>query len=97
MQLNYVAMPIWKLTPRDLAHPSWQASTHKDVAIVRASSERDAREIAVAAFWIAVEGVPVAGKIYPPWRHEDLVDCEQVLDSEFSEDGDAAVLVPEHY
>ena len=46
-------MPLWRLTPTDLAADEWRASTYKGIAIVRAEDERRARRLAASAFGIA--------------------------------------------
>ena len=43
-------MPVWRLTPLDLVDPSWEASSHRAMAIVRAPTETLAREEAQKAF-----------------------------------------------
>jgi hypothetical protein len=90
-------MPLWKLAPIDLTHRNWTASTHRGEAIVRAASEKVARDLAVAAFAIAVPRVPGADIVHTPWRHADLVSCRQIEDPRFPEDGPDGVLDPEHY
>jgi len=38
-------MAIWRLTPVDLDEPSWEASSHRGYAIIRAQNEDAAREM----------------------------------------------------
>ena len=47
-----IDMAIWRLTPVDLDDPSWEASSHRGYAIIRAENEDAAREIAQQAFGV---------------------------------------------
>ena len=49
-------MSIFRLKPLDLGHPSWEASTHKGECVVRAPSEKVAREMADDQFGGPREG-----------------------------------------
>jgi len=60
-------MPIWRLTPLDLADPSWEASSHRGMAIVRAPTERLAREEAQKVFGVKTGFTPGGGVKAPPW------------------------------
>jgi hypothetical protein len=86
-------MAIWRLCPRDLSDPNWEASSHRAVAIVRAPDEKTAREVAEAAFGVKTRFRPGAGIIAPPWRPE-LVIAERVTDERFAPDGPSVVLSP---
>lgn len=93
-----VAMPLWKLHPLDLQDPCWQASSHRDLAIVRAPDEQRAREAAQRAFGVK-SGFPLRGGvrgeiIAPPWMRPSLVSIEMIKDSRFEAEGPDAVLVP---
>jgi hypothetical protein len=90
-------MPIWKLTPINLNDRNWAASTHKGEAIVRAESEKHARDLACLAFVIATHRVPGTTVKVIPWRLSELVTCERLEDSEYPEEGPEGVLVPEVY
>lgn len=86
---------VWKLIPVDSTSRNWDASTYRGELIVRADSERRAREIATLTLSIATSrklGEPLATN---PWnRIVGEVKCERILDAEFSEDGPEAILYP---
>ncbi len=87
-------MAIWRLTPVDLDDPSWEASSHRGHAVVRAKNEDVAREIAQHAFGVKT-GFPVSHAIIaPPWKRDTLVRVEHVKDPRFEEDGPDEVLFP---
>jgi hypothetical protein len=88
------AMPIWKLTPMDLADPNWQASSHRAVAVVRARDEADARATAAEAFDIKTRFSPHKGQTFPPWKRAALVKVERIEDERYEEEGPASVLEP---
>lgn len=88
-------MPIWKLTPIDPTNPNWRASTHGGETIIRAATEEKARARAKSAFSIGAERPPGGSIPFPPWEHSDLVRCERLDGSEYSEDGPEEILVPE--
>jgi len=87
-------MPIWKLTPLDLHDPNWEASSHRDIAIVRARDEADARATAAKAFDAKTRFKPGKGQRLPPWKRAELVKVERIDDSRYEADGPAAVLTP---
>lgn len=86
---------IWKLIPVDPASRNWDASTYCGELIIRADSERRAREIATLTLLIATSrklGEPIATN---PWnRIVGEVTCERLLDTDFSENGLEAILYP---
>ncbi len=91
-------MPLWKLHPVDLEDPSWQASSHRGLVIVRAPDEERAREAAQRAFGVKT-GFPLRGGtrggiIAPPWTRPNLVSAEMIKDPRFEAEGPDAVLVP---
>jgi hypothetical protein len=91
-------MPLWKLHPLDLDDPSWQASSHRDLVIVRAPDEQRAREAAQRAFGVKT-GFPLRGGIQggiiaPPWTRPSLVTAEVIKDPRFEAEGPDAVLMP---
>lgn len=88
-------MPIYKLTPIDLDHPDWQASTHKAPVIIRAKDTILAREAANMAFAIAVVHRPGENTICMPWNQSSHATCEQLTEHEFDEEGPDQVLEPE--
>jgi osmotically-inducible protein OsmY len=86
-------MPIWQLSPVDLADPNWEASSHRGPAIVRAPDEKSAREVAQSAF-----GVTTRFKHHPrliaPWTRAKLVHASHIEDQRFDPEGPSGVLVP---
>lgn len=90
-------MKIWELLPIDPSNDNWAASTYAGSVVVRAENEDRAREIASLAFDTAATK-PANGTVrYPPWRHPELVDCRELTDGSFDEDGDEAILDPPEY
>ena len=87
-------MKIWKLAPTDVESDQWQYSTHKDVVIVRAKNEVQARTLANRAFAMPREHIPGAETRYMIWRLPKLVTCETVDDWDGKMDGPAEVLSP---
>ncbi len=87
-------MPIWKLTPFDLNDPSWEASSHKGMAIIRARDEADARDTAAKAFDAKTRFSPAKDHTYPPWHRPTLVKVEFIKDKRYDPVGPAAVLEP---
>ncbi|MDH3473052.1 MAG: hypothetical protein OEM59_05120 [Rhodospirillales bacterium] len=87
-------MPIWKLTPLDPRDPSWQASAHRAMAIVRAPDEEAAREAAEKAFGVKT-GFALGGGIKaPPWKRTSLVKAERIKDDLYEPEGPTEVLEP---
>ena len=87
-------MMIWKLTPIDVESNEWQYSTHKDIAIVRAKNEEQARSLANGAFAMPNEHVPGAETRHMIWGQSDLVTCETIDDWDGETDGPVEVLYP---
>jgi hypothetical protein len=87
-------MAIWRLSPRDLSDPNWEASSHRAVAIVRAPDERTARDVAEAAFGVKTRFKPGGGILAPPWKRSELVIAERITDERFEVDGPSVVLSP---
>jgi len=87
-------MPIWKLTPLDLRDPSWEASSHRSIVIVRARNETDARATAARAFDAKTRFTPAKGLKFPPWKRSALVKVERIDDKRYEAEGPAAVLEP---
>jgi hypothetical protein len=87
-------MPIFRLQPVDTTDRSWHASTWRGAVIVRAADERQARNLALAAFINAVQHRPGVTATEPPWRDEVLVACAPVADTGYPEDGGGMVLHP---
>lgn len=87
-------MRIWKLSPLDTSARDWEASTYRGIAIVRAKSEEEARLCAMQRFAIATKRDPKGGVRLCPWTQEKLVSCEELVDSKYQPNGEAAVLEP---
>jgi hypothetical protein len=87
-------MPIYRLQPVDTTDRSWRASTWRGTVIVRAVDEKQARNLALAAFISAVQHRPGVVAAPPPWRDELLVTCAQVTNTGYPEDGGGMVLHP---
>jgi hypothetical protein len=85
-------MPIYQLTPKDPASPVWEASEHKDIAVIRAPTEKQARDKAGAA-WVK----PYGKSLNSPWLHLEHVTCEQMFDSGYLDTGEIEILEPEGY
>jgi len=88
-------MSIWKLTPLLPEAPNWEASTFRGEVIVRANDERQARDLANAAFVIAVDVKPGHKTTLHPWTDSNIVSCVLIRNSEHSEQGPPAVLSPQ--
>jgi hypothetical protein len=87
-------MQIWKLTPLDLTDANWEASSHRDVSIVRAHDEESARAIAAKAFDVVTRFPPGRGVRTPPWKRASLVRVEQIDDPRYDRHGPPSVLEP---
>jgi hypothetical protein len=87
-------MPIYRLTPRDVTAPLWAASNYVGPAVIRATTEREARQAAMQGFGKALPGMPWHTN---PWRQLSLVTCEQWVDSGYPETGPTAILEPAGY
>jgi DNA-binding XRE family transcriptional regulator len=89
---------IWQLSPVDPSSLNWKASIYCGDLIIRAASERRAREIAGLALAIAVGRVPGGNTITNPWnRLVAEATCERLSKSAYEEDGPDAILSPEEY
>ncbi len=88
------AMHIWKLSPLDTSARDWEASTCRDVVIVRAKNEEEARLCAMRRFAIATERDPKEDLRLCPWTQSRLVSCEELVDSRYQRTGEVAVLEP---
>jgi hypothetical protein len=89
-------MPVYRLIPVDLSDAWWQASSHRGVALVRAGSEKRARELALLAFAIAVDTRAGTG-LASPWLHPDKVRVEVVTDTAHPSAGPEGVLEPSRH
>ena len=80
-------MPVFKLTPADLADPAWGAGKPRGAAIVRAASEGAARRVSAAAFQASPDAPASA-----PWTDPALVKAEEVQDPRYDPKGRSEVL-----
>lgn len=87
-------MAVWKLTPIDIHDPNWIASSHCGEVVVRARSEKAARELAAKAFGVATRFPPGRGIQAPPWTRASSVLAEQITDARYPADGPPEVLFP---
>lgn len=87
-------MPIYRLQPIDTGKRSWRSSTWRGTVIVRAASEKQARDLARAAFITSIQARVGEESVEPPWRDEALVSCLEMHNSGYAEDGGGAVLHP---
>jgi hypothetical protein len=87
-------MPIWRLTPIDLSSPLWTVSNYTGIAVIRAATEREARQAAMQAFGKEVAGIPWHAH---PWRQLALVACEELRDSGYPGTGPTTILEPVKY
>jgi hypothetical protein len=67
---------------------------YRGVLIVRAESEKDARQIAMQTLIIGAAYRSGDETTFCPWNIQDLVSCEISLDSGFPVDGRREVLFP---
>ena len=63
-------MPLYRLTPVNPNDPNWRTSIHRDVAVIRAGSEEQARSLASKAFDTTLAPSSPGGKIATPLWHQ---------------------------
>ena len=91
-------MPLYRLTPINLNDPNWRSSIHRDAAVVRASSEEQARSLASKAFDTTLAPSSPGGKIAAPrWHHPHAVRAEVIRDQRYGPEGPAGILEPWGY
>lgn len=86
-------MAIWQLSPVDLSDPSWEASSHRGAAVVRAPDEKTARDVAQSAFGVQTR-FRRHPRLVPPWTRAELVHASHIEDQRYDPDGPSGVLVP---
>jgi hypothetical protein len=88
-------MPVHRLVPIDPKDPDWRASTHRDVAVVRAGSEEQARSPVAEAF-DATPAKPWPGaKVATPLRRRSRgVRAGVIRDQLYRSEGPAGILEP---
>ena len=89
-------MPLWKLMPLDLSHPSWAGSTYRGEMVARARNERTARRLAVRATGLGVKFELGRDTHVPPWTNSALVSCEPYSGGDIGEEGPGGVIRPAH-
>ena len=91
-------MLLYRLTPTNLNDPNWRTSTYRDVVVVRASSEEQARSLVSKAFDTTLAPSSPGGKIATPlWQHSYAVRAEVVQDQRYRSEGPAGILEPWGY
>ena len=65
-------MPLYRLTPINPHDPNWRTSIHRDVAVIRAGSEEQARSLASMAFDTTLAPSSPGGKIATPLWHQAM-------------------------
>lgn len=71
-----LTMPIYEFVPRDLGHPSWTASTHKERCRVHAPNEATARRLLELEFSISTDAPNPDGRIsMSPWVNPFQAEC----------------------
>ena len=88
-------MPLWKLTPNDLTDRNWEANSHTGEVIVRAHSEKRAREIAAKAYEAEDNSVPGGEPLYSLWQNIHLVTCLRLESTDLPLHGAEGLVVPE--
>ena len=91
-------MPLYRLTPINANDPNWRSSIHRDAAVVRASSEEQARSLVSKAFDTTLAPSSPGGKIATPrWHHSHAVRAEVIEDQRYGSEGPAGILEPWGY
>jgi hypothetical protein len=91
-------MSLYRLTPINPYDPNWRTSIHRDVAVIRAGSEEQARSLASKAFDTTLAPSSPGGKIATPlWHHSYAVRAEEIQDQRYGSDGPAGILEPWGY
>ncbi len=87
-------MALWELTPSNLDHPRWEASTYKGRVTVRAPNGDAARQAATQKFYIATGG-PIGGlKRRSPWEDHTLLQVTPIENDRYEAEGPTEVLEP---
>jgi hypothetical protein len=87
-------MPVYKLTPINNPKADWTRSSYQGPAVVRATSEGDARAIAAYTFQIPGNAAPASATPAGPWGDRSAVLCVLSHDKQFLETGPRLVLAP---
>lgn len=86
-------MPIYLLSPIELNehHDDWKCSSRRDPILIRAQTERRAREIAST---MSVEATSDGSVHLSPWVNESLVAHARETNTGYPEDGKDEILEP---
>lgn len=87
-------MPIWKLVPTGVESDDWRLSTYMGEVMVRASDEREARDVVTNRYGKSAHVQPGDRTLHNPWSQDQLVTCEQVSNAGYAEDGPTEILSP---
>jgi len=88
-------MPVYRLIPIDVRDPNWRSSIHRDAAVVRASSEAQARCLVAEAFDTTLaKPWPGGQPATPLWRPARAVRAEVIQDRRYRPAGPAGILEP---
>src|SRR4051812_104686 len=86
-------MPLYRLTPISPNDPNWQTSIHRQVAVIRADSEEQARSLASQAFNTTLAPSSPGRKMATPrWHRSDAVRAEIIQDPRYGSEGRPAFL-----
>ena len=88
-------MAVWKLKPIDPNHRDWEASTYRKEVVIRAESEKRARQVATSAFGIATEVIPGEKIQTNPWSQPALVSVVEVKNGSYPGTGKEEILGPQ--
>ena len=84
---------LFRLEPQNVNSPDWEGSTYRDVVIVRASIEEEARACAATAFEYVRDGQSDDQSV-SPWKQPELATCAPVEDPSFEAEGPTMVISP---
>ena len=84
---------LFRLQPTNTQLPAWESSSYREVAIVRAPTEEEARACAATAFEYIHDSEP-GNEEKSPWKQLDLATCVAVDDPNFEADGPTMVISP---
>lgn len=87
-------MPIFSLKPIDNEYSGWRYSTYKGEAIVRATCEKDARNLANLHFSIMASVRLGADGATGPWTQKSIVSCETLEEASLQSDGVSEIISP---
>jgi len=89
-------MKVFRLIPTDTKDPCWQASTHMGTVVVRADTERDARDMTAFAFKVEKKSHTLERLLTEgPWQREEIVACVVAIDPNYSLAGPEEILSPQ--